>query len=374
MYLYSMKAESQAKNRIVSDILSEMVVVELASVLAGPLAGSFLSELGATVVKIENRMSDGDVTRQWRLPNESADLPISAYYASANTGKSVLKLDLTSTEDYQILMQQISKADIVISNFQKVTAEKLKIDHQTIHALYPKVIYAQLSAYTYDDPRPGYDLVMQAEAGYISMTGTSKDQLSKMPVAMIDIMAGHQLKEVILLGVIHKMKTGKGSLLKVSLYKSAISGLVNQASNYLMQGHVAQPMGTLHPNIAPYGDIFSTKDGINVILAVGSDQQFAKLGKTLSLADELQHTFRSNKERVKHRQELTDVLQRQISKLIFRELSPQLTQKQIPFCRVSDMSTVFTDPIAIEMIIKEDLEGVKAEKVRNVAFDFTEVE
>lgn len=368
-----MNTPRKIENRIITHILDDMIVVELASVLAGPLAGSFLSELGATVVKIENKIAGGDVTRQWRLPSESSDLPISAYYASANTGKSVLKLDLTSTEDYQILMEQISKADIVISNFQKVTAEKLKIDHHTIHALYPQVIYAQLSAYTYDDPRPGYDLVMQAEAGYMSMTGTAEDQLCKMPVAMIDIMAGHQLKEVILLGVIHKMKTGSGSFLEVSLYKSAISGLVNQASNYLMQGDVPQPMGTLHPNIAPYGDIFTTKDGIMVILAVGSDHQFAKLGKTLSLADELQHTFRSNKERVAHRKELTDVLQRQFSELSFIELSPQLTQQQIPFCRVSDMSTVFTDPIAIEMIIKEDLEGVPAEKVKNVAFDFTEV-
>jgi len=269
-----------------TDLLKDIVVVELASVLAGPLAGSFLAEHGAQVIKIENKRSGGDVTRQWRLKDEDENSKISAYYSSANYGKEVVTLDLGDEADYSSLLSIMEEADVVISNSQKKTAIKLQVDYGSLSVRFPNIIYAQLVAYSWDDPRPGYDLVMQAEAGFISMNGTVAGEVAKMPVALIDVIAGHQIKEAILLGLLSRYKNGKGSYSEVSLYKSAISGLANQASNYLMCGHVPKPMGTLHPNIAPYGDLVTTADKKMLILAIGSDKQFEKLGKTLKLASE----------------------------------------------------------------------------------------
>lgn len=352
-------------------LLSDLIVVELASVLAGPLAGSFLAELGARVIKVENRTIGGDVTRQWKHPSEDSDASISAYYASANTGKEIVILDLQNETDYEEVLKLISTADVVISNFQKRTAEKLKVDYQSIKQINEKVIFAQLAAYSYDDPRPGYDLIMQAETGFISMNGSEEGGIAKMPVALIDVIAGHQLKEAILLGVITKLKTGKGSYFEVSLYKSGISALANQASNYLMNNHIPSPMGTLHPNIAPYGDFVTTKDDFIVILGVGSDKQFEKLGKTLNFVEELLHTFKLNKERVVRRKELITYLQTTCRGISYEELSTKLRVAKIPFCRVSDLSKVFKTPLAIEMIIEETIEGQLTSKVRNVAFDLT---
>jgi crotonobetainyl-CoA:carnitine CoA-transferase CaiB-like acyl-CoA transferase len=350
-------------------LLDDLVVIELASVLAGPLAGSFLAELGARVIKVENSTVGGDVTRQWKHPSENNDASISAYYASANTGKEILFLNLQLAKDYQQLVDLVVTADVIISNFQKSTAEKLKVDFTSLKKINKDLIYAQLVAYSYDDPRPGYDLIMQAETGFISMTGSERGEIAKMPVALIDVIAGHQLKEAILLGVITKLKTGKGSYSEVSLYKSGISALANQASNYLMNAHVPFPIGTLHPNIAPYGDVVTTNDDIVVILGVGSDKQFEKLGKILSLAEELQHTFSLNKERVGRRKELITYLQATCKDMSYEELSAKLINAKIPFCKSSDLDKVFEAPLAIEMIIEETIEGQKTSKVSNIAFD-----
>jgi len=351
-----------------TDLLKDLVVIELASVLAGPLAGSFLAEHGARVIKVENAKTDGDVTRQWKLQREKRDNRVSAYYASANYGKEVVTLNLGSEEDYAIFLEMVSKADVIISNFQKKTAVKLKVDYQSMVKLAPDIIYAQLVAYAWDDPNPGYDLVMQAEAGFISMNGSIHGELAKMPVALIDVIAGHQLKEAILLGLLTKYKSGEGSYVEVSLYKSAISGLANQASNYLMEGHVAKPMGTLHPNIAPYGDIVVTKDQKMIILAIGSDKQFEKLGKTLKLAIDLLHTFRFNKDRVTNREELMLKIRAKVEVLSYNELRMSLKNANIPFCTVAPMNEVFKNPLAEEMIIEEDIEGQKTRKVSNTAF------
>ncbi len=351
-----------------TELLKDIVVVELASVLAGPLAGSFLAEHGAQVFKIENKKNGGDVTRQWRLGNEDPNLRIGAYYSSANFGKEVITLNLDEEKDYSQLLSVLAKADVVISNFQNKTAKKLKIDYDTVATLFPEVIYAQLVAYSGNDPKPGYDLVMQAEAGFISMNGTANGELAKMPVAMIDIIAGHQIKEAILLGLLAKSKNGKGCYTEISLYKSAISGLANQASNYLMSGHVPKPLGTLHPNIAPYGDVVVTNDEKMIILAIGSDKQFEKLGKTLKLASELLHTFRFNKDRVSGRDELIRRIRAKIEVLSYDSLKMSLLNANIPFCTIAQLDEVFENPLAKEMLIEETIEGQKTLKVSNTAF------
>ena len=341
--------------------------------LAGPLTGSFFAELGAEVVKIENKKSGGDPTRQWKLSSENAASPYCAYYASANFGKKELFLDLTSDSDYHYLKSLLADADVVISNFQKKTAEKLRVNAEVITEMFPSIIYAQLSAYEYDDPRPGYDLVMQAESGYISMTGTPDGKLCKMPVAMIDILASHQMKEAVLIGLLKRNKTGRGSTIHVSLYKSAITGLINQASNYLMCGKVAAPLGTLHPNISPYGDVFFSKDRQAFMLAVGSDAQFKKLWETLNFSDENYNIFETNKIRVENRSQLHKILEEKFNTLEFQWIKNQLMENNIPFCLIRNISEVFEDPLSTDMVIHEQKnDKVCFSSVSSVAFQLNE--
>ena len=176
------------------------------------------------------------------------------------------------------------------------------------------------------------------------------------------------MKEAILLGLLSKSRTGKGSYLEVSLYKSAISGLANQASNYLMSGHIPKPLGTLHPNIAPYGDVVITNDKKMVILAIGSDKQFEKLGKTLKLATGLLHTFRFNKDRVTRRDEMMHHIRSKIEALSHKSLIMSLQNANIPFCSIASLDEVFENPLAKEMIIEESIEDQMTLKVSNTAF------
>ena len=354
-------------------MIKDLIVVELASVLAGPLVGSFFAELGARVIKIENKKSGGDITRQWKLPEENVNQTHGAYFSSANTGKESIFLDLTTPNDYSELKNIISTADIVISNYQKKTAEKLKIDYHAIFEMKKDVIFAQLNAYSYDDPRPGFDLVMQAESGFISMNGTKDGELVKMPVALIDVIAGHQMKEAILLSLLERDKN-TSQLIMVSLYKSAISALANQASNFLMANHVPKPIGLEHPNIAPYGDFIVTKDEKMLIFSVGSDYQFEKLGKTLKLAEDLRYTFRHNSQRVEKRSLLMKYLQEICGKMKYEQLSILLSDSKVPFCKVNNLKEVFTDKYAQEMVITETKDGIENKKVRNIAFSISQMD
>jgi crotonobetainyl-CoA:carnitine CoA-transferase CaiB-like acyl-CoA transferase len=345
-------------------------VLDLSAILAGPLTGSFFAELGAKVVKIENKLTSGDSTRQWKLVSEDKSNPYSAYYCSANYGKEILLMDLTTMEDRENLNTYLSTCDVVISNFQKKTAQKLGLEPDALLNKFPHLIIAQLSAYDYEDPRPGYDLVMQAESGWISMTGTDSDHLAKLPVAIIDIIAAHQMKEAILIAMLKKMSVGKGSVVHVSLFKSAVSALANQASNYLMEGHVPKPIGTLHPNITPYGDLFISEDEQKFILAVGSDAQFKKLWFSLISDENLYNTFEYNSDRLLQRDSLQGILQQHFGKLTFQEISASMQLNNIPFCSIKDLKEVFTDTLAMEMIKITNFDKIIGKSVSNVAFRF----
>jgi len=347
-------------------------VLDLSGVLAGPLTGSFMAELGADVIKIENKLSGGDATRQWKLPSEDQKDPYSAYYHSANYGKKVLLLDLSNPYDYKIAENHLASSDIVISNFQKKTAQKLGFLPNEIVKKYPKIIFAQLSAYDFDDPRPGYDLVMQGETGWISMNGMDTNNVAKLPVAIVDILASHQLKEGILLALWKKSLYNVGTIVHVSLYKSSISALANQATNFLNAGHVAKPIGTLHPNIAPYGDIFKSSDNITFMLAVGSDLQFKKLWFTLINEVPEYSNFEFNTDRVKNRSTLNEILQQQFLRLNFSELEEIIISIQVPYCKILSIDEVFSGEMAQKMILPIETENGKAYSISNIAFELSE--
>lgn len=350
-----------------NQVFSDLRVLDISSILAGPLVTSFFAELGAQVVKVENKRIGGDATRQWRLPQES-ESGVSAYYASANFGKDVMLLDLKDADDYARLIEEVKKADIIVSNYQEARATQLQISYEDLSAHNEKVIYAQLFAYEQGDPRPGYDLVMQAETGYMSMNGHADGAPAKMPVALIDVLAAHQMKEAILISLYQREKSGRGKLIHVSLYQSAISALVNQASNFLMAGHIPQRMGSLHPNIAPYGDAFQSKDGVWFILAVGSDAQFNKLGETLNSNLLLSSKFTTNKGRVEQRKELQEALNSEFQQLSYHEIHKLLRESNIPHCLINTMDQVFNTHLAQDMILERDIEGQTVKSVSQIAF------
>lgn len=326
-------------------------VVELASVLAGPSVGLFFAELGAEVIKIENKKTGGDVTRSWKLPSEDKKSDVSAYFLAVNFLKNHLFLDISNDVDYKKCIAEIKHADIVIVNYKKGDDKKLKLDYATLKKLNPSLIYAGIQGFSDTDERVAYDLILQAESGFMSMNGTKESGPLKMPVAMIDILAAHHLKEAILLALLKKQKTKKGSHVSVSLFDVAVASLANQATNWLVAKHIPQPTGSLHPNIAPYGETFITKDNHTVTFAIGSDGQFVKLCELLHIAKVSSNkNYISNQLRVINRKNLFSVLNKEVKKQTLVYLQKECTKHGVPFAKIRNLKEVFELPEAKKLI------------------------
>lgn len=351
-------------------IFKDLKVVELANVLAGPAVGMFFAELGASVTKIENKSTNGDVTRSWKLPTENSDAKSSAYYASVNWNKTSLFLDLKNEFEKEKTLDLIKEADIVITNYKKGDAEKLGMDYENLKKINSKLIYAHLSGFGEDSSRTAFDIVLQAETGFMFMNGTAQSGPIKMPVALIDILAAHQLKEGILVALINRMQTGKGSKVSASLYDSAIASLANQATNWLMATHNPQPIGSLHPNIAPYGELFSTSDKQLIVLAIGNDKQFKQLCKVLNIESLLEDgQFTSNSIRVQNRIQLFEILAAEIKKQNSTNLMNTFIQHDIPAGKIKSIEEVFTEENAKNLTLQEnDSFGTNSTRVKSAIF------
>lgn len=351
--------------------LKNLKVIELSSVLAGPLVGTFFAELGAKVIKVEHKKTGGDVTRTWRLSDESPDNTVSAYYASANYGKECLFLDYSLNDDYQLLTELIKSADIVLVNFKPGDAEKFNLTYQDLKMLKPDLIYAAITGFGDDDLRVAYDVVLQAETGFMAMNGEEGGLPLKMPLAMIDILAAHQLKEGILCALIERQFSGKGAHVKVSLFDAAVSSLANQAANFLMNNHIPRAIGSLHPNIAPYGELFQTADGHYIVLAVGSDKQFAQLCNAIDAQELLNDSkFVNNPQRVINRKELEAHLKPYFGRKSVAELEALLLQYAVPFGRVRNLKEVFELHKAKALIRRHVIEGQECITVKTICFSF----
>ena len=353
-----------------SKIFKDLLVVELASVLAGPAVGMFFAELGARVIKIENKKTGGDVTRKWKLPSEDPKDEFSAYYHSTNWGKESIFLDLSDEEDRNELMDLIKKADIVISNFKSDSALKLQLDYDSLKPINPQMIYASISAYGDKNPSPGFDAMLQAETGWMSMNGEPDGSPIKMPVALIDIIAAHQLKQGILIALLKKASSHEGSFVSVSLFDASVSALANQASNYLNTNKIPQPMGSAHPNIAPYGDMFSTLDNVTIILGVGTQKQFeglcACLGLELLIFDP---RFKTNLDRLNNRGALNFKLNIAISSINFEDLKQRCLAKRVTIARINNLEEVFSKEIAQRLILVKKLaDSREVKSVKTVVF------
>ncbi len=352
-----------------SDFFSGLKVVELAGVLAGPATGMFFAELGAEVLKIENKKSGGDVTRQWKLPIEDAQAPLSAYYCSVNWGKKTIFLDYADSDDYIYLQQILKEADIVLVNFKKGDDQRWKLDYDEVKKINPHIIYGKITGFGDTDSRAAFDVVLQAESGFMSMNGTPESGPLKMPVALIDILCAHQLKEGLLLALLHKYKTGKGSLVSVSLFDSALASLANQASNCLMSNYTPGLNGSLHPNIAPYGETFITQDKRYLVLAVGSDKQFITLCSLLNLpALASDEKFRLNAARVKYRASLYTHLSAIIATLQAEELLNLLNEHHVPAAIVRSLDEVMQAPQVEKLLLREQKDGLQTTTIRGNVF------
>jgi len=334
-------------------IFKNLRVIELANVLAGPSVGQFFAELGAEVIKIENPKTKGDVTRSWKLKKEHAKTSVSAYFSAANSGKKSIALDLWREKDLGILHQLISKSDIVIASYKLGDAEKLKVDYQSLKLVNPQIIYGQITGYGDEDERVGYDAIIQAETGFMSMNGEPGGNSLKMPVALIDVLAAHHLKEAILLAYINLLKTNEGSKVSVSLFESAIASLANQATNHLIAGHDPQKMGAEHPNIAPYGTVLKTADQKEILLAVGTNTQFQKLCGVLEIPDmSIDERFKNNTLRVENRKALNKSLQEKALSFRSELLIEKLRNAQVPAGKLQSVGEVLQRKDADEMILK----------------------
>lgn len=345
-------------------------VIELATVLAGPSVGQFLAELGADVLKIEP--PHGDVTRRWTLAEEDPATSRPAYFASVNWGKRAATLDLREDDGRAELHRLAAEADIVLTSFRPGTDAALGADAETLRALNPRLIVARLVGYA-DDNRPGYDAVIQAESGLTGMNGEADGLPTKLPVALVDVLAAHQLKEAILVALLRRERTGEGATITVSLFGAAVASLANQASGYLTAGVVPRRMGSDHPSIAPYGTVFRTADGKALVLAVGTDAQFRALCDVLGL-DRLADapTFATNAKRVRNRTFLHSMLTDAIASRQRDELLRALEKGNVPAGAVRDLAEVFATPEANKLVVRDEATGLAA--VRTAAFTMDGVE
>jgi crotonobetainyl-CoA:carnitine CoA-transferase CaiB-like acyl-CoA transferase len=354
--------------------LEGLKVLELASVLAGPSVGMFFAELGATVYKIENVTTQGDVTRKWKLPKEDSETDISGYFSSVNWGKLSFAVDLCHEEGLNIIYSLAEQCDIVLVSYKPGDAEKLRVDYNSLKKFNEKIIYSHITGYGLDNPRAGFDAIIQAESGFTYMNGEPDGPPTKMPVALMDILAAHQLKEAILLALYYREVSGKGQYIETSLFKAGVSSLANQATNWLVGKSIPQRMGSDHPNIVPYGTIFKTADGKEIVIAAGTDKQYQQLITVLGRPD-LAHDckFEKNHGRVINKDEINGIIQEQVLKYTREEILEILQAKSIPAGGVFNMQEVFEVPESKPMVLSGSYEnGMEIQGVRSIAFSTTD--
>lgn len=341
-------------------MLKDLKVLELASVLAGPSVGQFFAELGAEVIKVENLKTGGDVTRTWRGNGELTD-DRSAYFCSVNWGKKSVAIDLTTSEGRVVVQKLAAKSDVIIASYKPGDAEKLGVSYDQLKISNPKLIYGHVTGYGSDNERVGYDAVIQAESGFMDLNGEKNGLPTKMPVALIDVLAGHQLKEALLVALLKRERSGEGSFIEVSLLDTAISSLTNQATNWLVANKLPSRQGSLHPNIAPYGESFETKDGKRILLAVGSDRQFFDLLRILKIDPLMfENKFSTNHRRIENRVEMNEMLATAINKLTASELFLQIHKLKIPAGIIQNVREVFEMQSAKALLMQADsLRGVR---------------
>lgn len=348
--------------------LAGVRVLDLSRALAGPFCTMMLADLGADVVKVEPP-GRGDETRAWGPPFLSGE---SAYFMSVNRNKRSIVIDLKSKAGVALLKRLAKSSDVLVENFRPGTMEKLGVGYDTVKKLNPKIIYCCISGFGQTGPykdRPGYDLVIFAESGQMSITGEPGRPPVKAGVAVSDIGAGMYGAFAIVSALLGRFATGKGEYIDVSLFEGQISWLTYQAGNYFATGRDPVRLGSAHPTIAPY-QAFRAKDGYFVI-AVGNDelwQEFCSaIGKEELMADP---RYMKNPDRVKNRLELEKAL----SEVFVEEDAAfwlrKLRGAGVPSGAINSLSQVFADPQALARGVVLEATHRKAGKIKQIGMPF----
>jgi crotonobetainyl-CoA:carnitine CoA-transferase CaiB-like acyl-CoA transferase len=318
--------------------LDGVVVADFSRVLAGPYATMLLGDLGAEVVKVE-RPGTGDDTRAWGPPWRDEQ---STYFASVNRNKRSVTLDLTDPGDLGRARALAERADVVVENFKPGSFDRLGLGYEAVSAANPGVVYCSISGFgtAAGADLPGYDLLVQAVGGLMSITGSAPDQPVKVGVALVDVVTGLHATVGILAALHERQSSGRGQRIDVNLLSSLLSGMVNQSSGYVGAGFVPGIMGNRHPSIAPY-ESYPTADH-PMVIAVGNDRQFRSCATVLGCpewADD--ERFATNPARVENRAELFDVMCRQLSAKGADTWFAELSAVGVPCGPINDIAGAF---------------------------------
>jgi crotonobetainyl-CoA:carnitine CoA-transferase CaiB-like acyl-CoA transferase len=290
--------------------LDGLLVADFSRILAGPYATMLLADLGAEVIKVES--PDGDDTRTWMPPVRDG---ISTYYLGINRNKRSIALDLKDQNDVAVAQKLAARADVMIENFRPGGLRRFGLDYETVAAGNPAIIYASISGFGPGAGAnyPGYDLMVQAISGLMSLTGDPEGPPYRAGISVFDVMAGLHANIGILAALHHRAATGTGQHVEVNLLSSALSGLVNHSSGYVAGGNVPYRMGNAHPSLFPYEPL-PTADGELIVIA-GNDGQFRKLCAVLDLPDlPNDPRFLHNQDRTANREALRPFLIERLSK------------------------------------------------------------
>ncbi|HLR68723.1 MAG TPA: CaiB/BaiF CoA-transferase family protein [Virgibacillus sp.] len=322
--------------------LKNIKVLDLSRVLAGPYCTMILGDLGAEVIKVE-APGGSDETRKWGPPFQN---DVSAYYLCANRNKKSITADLKSEEGIQMIKKLVMESDVIINNFKSGTMERFGLDYESLSAINPKIVSCSITGFGETGPyknMPGYDFIIQAMSGLMSITGDDDSGPQKLGVAITDILTGLYACIGIQSALLERTQSGKGQKVDISLYDAAVSSLVNIGSNYLMSGVIPKLRGNRHANIVPY-QTFKTSDG-EIVIAVGNDNQFNAL---CTILNKQQYSsdprFLTNPDRVKHREELDSLLQEVFLTEPTAYWRKKCNENNIPCGPIQNIKEVTNDP------------------------------
>jgi crotonobetainyl-CoA:carnitine CoA-transferase CaiB-like acyl-CoA transferase len=356
--------------------LNGLKVLDLSRVLAGPWASQMLADLGADVVKVE-RPGSGDDTRSWGPPwlqdAEGRDTADAAYFFCTNRNKRSVAIDMATPDGQHLLQRLAAEADVVLENFKVGGLKQYGLDHETLCARHPRLIYCSITGFGQTGPyapRAGYDFLIQGMGGLMSVTGRGDAEEGagpqKVGVALTDVMTGLHAAIGILAALQHRARTGQGQHIDLALLDVQVAALANQAANYLISGKVPGRMGNAHPNIVPYQD-FPTADG-DMILAIGNDGQFARFCAVAGHAEWAgDPRFATNAARVASRAVLIPLLRQTTVMRTTREWVAALESRAVPCGPINRLDEVFADPQVVARGLRVELPHPLAGTVPGVA-------
>ena len=321
-------------------------ILDLSRVLAGPWATQLLGDYGADVVKVE-RPGRGDDTRQWGPPWLGKE---SAYFLSTNRNKRSVTIDMSCSEGQDLVRDLAAEADVLVENFRVGSLKRLDLDPEDLMRRNRRLIVCSISAFGQSGSRaqePGYDAMIQASGGLMSITGPKEGGPQKVGVAIADIMAGMYAANAILVALHARERSGEGQRIDVPLYDSQVAWLANQNMNYLVSGVAPGRMGTAHPNLVPY-QAFETRDG-DLMLAIGNDRQFADLLDCIGRPDLVPDPrYASNAARIEHREELVGIIGDRLRQEPTAYWLGELARRKVPAGPINDIAEALGNEFANE--------------------------